>query len=214
VCVCVRVRWQLSASFSRLSSKTFKLSIKIFFVFLPFNLSLFNSFSHTLFIFLSLPLSFSQTLTHSISHNHTPTHTIPLSLSLLLSLLPSLLPSLILSNTISHFLTHTHTHILTYTNTHTHPHTHILTHTNTHFLKNRIAKDFRGRFHQLFSRAFFVRLIQNVTRKKTFVQKTRAKNVGEIDSWSLSFKAIVALLRNKSSIFRLELFCLNALKNF
>jgi len=39
----------------------------------------------------------------------------------------------------------------------------------------------RGRFHHRFSRAFFVRLIQNVTRKKTFVQKMRAKNVGEID---------------------------------
>jgi len=43
------------------------------------------------------------------------------------------------------------------------------------------GKTTRGRFHQRFSRGFFVRLIQNVTRKKTFVQKTRAKNVGEID---------------------------------
>ncbi len=38
-----------------------------------------------------------------------------------------------------------------------------------------------GRFHQRFSRACFVRLIQNVTRKKTFVRKTRVKIVGEID---------------------------------
>jgi len=44
-------------------------------------------------------------------------------------------------------------------------------------------KDLWGRFHQRFSRAFLVRLIQNVTRKKAFVRKTRAKNVGEIDLW-------------------------------
>ncbi len=42
--------------------------------------------------------------------------------------------------------------------------------------------DTLGRFHQRFSRAFFLRLIQNITRKKMFVRKTRAKNVGEIDT--------------------------------
>ncbi len=41
-------------------------------------------------------------------------------------------------------------------------------------------------FHQHFTRSFFVQIFQqrqNVTRKKTFVQKTRVFNVDEIDSW-------------------------------
>jgi len=206
VCVCVDNFLPRLAGFrARLSSyqsKYFSSFYPLIFLSSTLSLTLSLSFSHSLFHFLKH--------SHTLSHTTTHLHILFLSLSLSFSLSFPLSFPLSFSQTLSLTSSHIHTH----TSSHTQTHTHILTHTNTHFLKNRIAKDFRGRFHQLFSRAFFVRLIQNVTRKKTFVQKTRAKNVGEIDSWSLSFKAIVALLRNKSSIFRLELFCLNALKNF
>jgi len=54
-------------------------------------------------------------------------------------------------------------------------------------------KNIWTQFHQRFRRAFFVQKFaqsQNVTRKKAFVQKRRAKNVDEIDYWCTKTRTV------------------------
>jgi len=49
----------------------------------------------------------------------------------------------------------------------------------------RILRETCSQFHQPYTRAFFVRIFQqsqNITRKTTFVRKTRTYNVDDIDT--------------------------------